>query len=151
MLKEKKKEGLKKLKEAEAVINKTSQQIGMLLTKQEVKLSQLKEKRISERKSGAEENERLQNLVYHYNLALGYDRADRFGEAVREYKKALEIDFNDADTHYNLAIIYDDYLNDKEKAIKHYQRYLELRPGAEDVEKVNSWIIWAKQSLEFGR
>jgi len=86
-------------------------------------------------------------LKQHYNLALAYDQNQQYDEAEAEYKKALDIDPDDPDTHYNLGIIYDDYFQDKARAVAHYEKYLELRPGARDAENVRSWIRWAKQQL----
>jgi len=89
-------------------------------------------------------------LAYHYNLGLSYDRSGQYKKAVSEYKKALEVAPDDADTHYNLAIIYDDCLKDKKKAIEHYRRYLQLRPDAKDAERVAEWIREAEEEIEWG-
>ena len=88
-----------------------------------------------------------ERLSYHYNLALSYDQGQKYEQAVVEYKKALGINPNDPDVNYNLAVIYDDYLGDNKKAIKHYQNYLKYSPGAEDAEKVLNWINWARQRI----
>jgi len=39
-----------------------------------------------------------------------------------------------------LGIIYDDYRKDPQKAIAHYQRFLELNPDFEDYYEVQIWI-----------
>ena len=88
-------------------------------------------------------------LRYHYNLALIYDRSHQCEQAVVEYKKALELAPDDADVHYNLGIVYDECIKDKEKAIFHYQKYLELCPYALDARMVADWIIWANEDLEW--
>jgi len=69
--------------------------------------------------------------------------------ALIEYEKALEAVPDDADVHYNLAILYDEYLLDKKKAIKHYQAYLEFCPDARDAVKVSYWINEAKKELKW--
>lgn len=98
-----------------------------------------------------EESSAQELLRQHYNLALAYDQNQQFDEAEAEYKKALKADPNDPDTHYNLGIIYDDYFQDKVRAIAHYEKYLEFRPGARDGGNVRSWIRWAKQQLALNK
>jgi len=66
-----------------------------------------------------------------------------------EYEKTLELDPDDADVHYNLAIVYDDHLQDNEKAILHYRRYLEICPDAKDADAVEEWMYEARQDLEW--
>lgn len=77
----------------------------------------------------------------HYNMAAIYVRDGRFEDAEQEYLKALNYDPTDADTHYNLGILYDDELNDKRMAALHYKRYLKLNPQGPDAEAVKSWLM----------
>jgi tetratricopeptide (TPR) repeat protein len=60
--------------------------------------------------------------------------------AIDEYEKALRLNPQDADTHYNLAIIYDEVSKNPKRAIEHYQKYLELKPDAADIDEVKDWI-----------
>jgi tetratricopeptide (TPR) repeat protein len=94
---------------------------------------------------------REEEFRHYYNLALQYDNEGMYSESVQEYKKALELMPNDADLHYNLAVIYDDHIQDKEKAIFHYQRYLRLNPAADDIKAVTIWINRAKEDLKWQR
>ena len=87
----------------------------------------------------------------YYNLAIIYENTGRYKEAAQEYEKALELSPNDADIHYNLAIVYDDHLEEHEKAILHYRRYLELSPNATDGAIVTEWIEEARDDLEAER
>ena len=83
----------------------------------------------------------LQKRDMHYNMGVVYAKEGRFREAEAEYLKALRIDPNDAMVHYNLAILYDDELNEKEKAAMHYRKYLKLSPGAPDADAVKGWLM----------
>ncbi len=85
-----------------------------------------------------------------YNLAVVFDKNAMYKDAKREYLKVLKIDANDAGTHYNLAILYDDKFNQNRKAIIHYRKYLNLRPDAKDVEQVKEWILKAEQEVRIG-
>lgn len=89
----------------------------------------------------------LQRRDLHYNMAAIYARDGRYEAAEREYLHALRIDPEDADSHYNLAILYDDHLNEPEKAAIHYRRYVKLRPHADDVDVVRSWLIRAEAAV----
>ena len=60
---------------------------------------------------------------------------------------------NDSATHYNLGILYADYLNDRSKAIMHFKRYLESAPkGDKDVDRAKkyilTWELWEQEDLE---
>lgn len=79
----------------------------------------------------------------HYNMAAVYAKEGRYRDAEGEYLKALRIDPSDADSHYNLAILYDDEFQDKRKAAMHYRSYLKLRPNAPDVDGVKNWLMEA--------
>ncbi len=91
----------------------------------------------------------MQKLRFYYNSALIYDNMGRYREAVEEYRKALKQKPDDADTHYNLGIVYDNHIKDKEKAIYHYNKYLEISQDANDSKKVENWIIRAKTDLSW--
>jgi len=99
----------------------------------------------------SQEGERFRKevLKFHYNKAFAYDQSGEYEKAVVEYRNALAVAPDDADIYYNLAILYDEYLFDKRKAIEHYQAYLKLRPDGEDASKVNYWIVEAKKDLEW--
>ncbi len=53
----------------------------------------------------------------------------------------MELRANDPDTHYNLGVLYDDYMKDREKALYHYQKYLAINPKAADAKKVETYIL----------
>ncbi len=73
-----------------------------------------------------------------------------YSEERKEYLKCLKINPDDANVHYNLAILYDDKLNLNEEAIVHYTRFLEIRPAGEDVHQVKRWILRAEQESRLG-
>ncbi|GAG26277.1 unnamed protein product, partial [marine sediment metagenome] len=99
--------------------------------------------------SQEDEQSRKEASKFHYNAGLTYDQNQQFELALIEYEKALEAAPDDADVHYNLAILYDEYLLDKRKAIEHYYAYLRLCPDARDAVKVSYWINEAKKELKW--
>lgn len=99
--------------------------------------------------SQEDEQFRKQALKFHYNAGFAYDQNQQFELARIEYEKALEAMPDDADVHYNLAILYDEYLLDKKKAIEHYYAYLKFCPDVQDAARVNYWIREAKKELEW--
>ena len=66
---------------------------------------------------------------------------DKPDKAIRAYEKALEANPDDAPAHYNLALIYDKIKNDRDKALSHYRRYLDIRPDADNARQVTGRII----------
>ncbi len=92
-------------------------------------------------RSEVEQAQRQQRLNMHFNMAAVYARDGRFAEAEYEYLQALRLDPSDADIHFNLAILYDDHLNQPDKATLHYRRYLQLNPHGEDADRVRSWLM----------
>lgn len=81
-----------------------------------------------------------QEALLHYNLGVSYAREKNYEMAIDEYERVISLNPNDADAHYNLAIIYDEYRKNPKRAIQHYRKYLELRPQADDIDEVKDWI-----------
>jgi len=80
----------------------------------------------------------------YYNMGVVFANRGQFREAEREYLRALRQDPTDADTHYNLAVLYDQNLKQYRQAASHYRRYLKLRPNAPDSNEVRLWIAAAE-------
>lgn len=67
--------------------------------------------------------------------------------AIHAFGKALEVNPHSAAAHFELGWLHADKASDPAAAIYHYQRYLELRPGAENAETVGQHIFRLKQEL----
>jgi tetratricopeptide (TPR) repeat protein len=82
------------------------------------------------------------------HLALGnsYAERGRIREAIAEYNKILKLDPRNADAFLNLAILTDDALKDKSKAIELYRTYLEL--GGSRQAEVRKWIRDAQAAIQ---
>ncbi|PIU39961.1 MAG: hypothetical protein COT00_04200 [Candidatus Omnitrophica bacterium CG07_land_8_20_14_0_80_50_8] len=76
----------------------------------------------------------------HYNLGVLLQGAGKTDDALREYSQCLALRLDDADTLFNMAIIFDRAKNDRKKAIAYYAKYLALEPKSEDVLKVRERI-----------
>ncbi len=77
---------------------------------------------------------------YHYNLGVLYVQNKDYDLAVTEFKNSLGYNEKNAQAHYNLGIIFDDYFSDTENAKYHYRRFLELSPTSDDAESVREWL-----------
>ncbi|MFH1691522.1 MAG: tetratricopeptide repeat protein [Candidatus Omnitrophota bacterium] len=77
---------------------------------------------------------------YHYNLGVLYVQNKEYDLAIAEFKNALGYNEKNAQAHYNLGIIYDDYFRDVGNAKYHYRRFLELDPTSDDAESVREWL-----------
>lgn len=93
-------------------------------------------------------NDKLTKEKFNYYYVKGVNLFQKrmFGDAVVEFEKAGKLDPKSPKVDYNLAIIYDDHLKDKKKAVEHYKRYLKLNPKAADRDEVEEWIKEAKKS-----
>jgi|GEM_PF-2755543 len=87
------------------------------------------------------EANRRERVNSHYNMGCVYKACKLYKNAEAEFKKALELDPNDAGTHYNLGVLYDDDLKNPEKARYHYERFLELAPDDKDAARVREWLM----------
>jgi len=81
-----------------------------------------------------------ERALYYYNLGVAYTQSKLYDEAVDVYEKSLKFNRDNPEAHYNLALLYDNFKQDSEKAILNYQKYLELKPDAEDKDEVEAFI-----------
>jgi len=90
-----------------------------------------------------ETDERLRNdtAKAHYNMGNIFYSKGEYEIAVREYYQAVTLMPDDPDAHYNLAFVSGVYLHDHKTALKHYQMYLYLNPGADDAAFVKEKIL----------
>jgi|GEM_PF-831397 len=77
---------------------------------------------------------------YHYKLGVIYSQQKEFDSAVTEFRTVLGYNPKNAQAHYNLGIIYDDYFKDKKNASVHYHSFLDSNPKPEDAEAVREWL-----------
>lgn len=81
-----------------------------------------------------------EQMKMHYNMGCMYKLYKQFDKAEAEFLKALNLAPEDANLHYNLGILYDDDLKNKEAARKHYVRFLELSTDEKDRATVQEWL-----------
>jgi len=78
----------------------------------------------------------LDALIYS---ASYQQEAGLFTAAEQHLLKAEQVAPNSDIVQYNLGVLYELYLQEYERAIEHYQRYVELSNN-DDAEKVKRWI-----------
>jgi Flp pilus assembly protein TadD len=76
--------------------------------------------------------------VAYNQMGILQRRAGRFQEAREAYQKALAVHPEYANAHLNLGILCDLYLQNRDCALEHYQRYQALS-GGED-KQVSLWL-----------
>jgi tetratricopeptide (TPR) repeat protein len=74
----------------------------------------------------------------YYNLALAHRAKGEFKQAETAYLKALELNEQFVDAHYNLGILYDLYLAQPAKALEHYRVSLQL--NGPNTQEVSRWV-----------
>ena len=67
--------------------------------------------------------------------------------AIEEFEKALEVNPRNSKAHSQLGWLYEEKESDPAAAIYHYERYLRLRPGSDNVEVIRQRIMNCKQDL----
>ncbi|MDD3375613.1 MAG: tetratricopeptide repeat protein [Candidatus Omnitrophica bacterium] len=97
-----------------------------------------------------EENQilRKDTIKLHYNLANLFFEQGKYQMASAEYKRVLDLMPQDAATHYNLAFVSEQYLDDYKTALKHYEIYLAMASDAEDINVVKNKILELKLKIQ---
>jgi len=83
-----------------------------------------------------------------YNQAIEMQENERYKDALRLFHKTVQIDPNYADAYLQIASIYDDHLEDKNRAVEWYQKYLEISQNENQNKLVRKWLEDAKISAE---
>lgn len=71
---------------------------------------------------------------------------DRISDAIRLYKKAIEIDPAYDDPYLQLALIYDDTIEDKQQAVEWYQRFIDVTTNDDMRDRVRNWMESARRA-----
>ena len=83
------------------------------------------------------------NLLAYLEQVSGEIRS-----AEKHYKEAIKNKDDYAIAHYNIALLYDVYLQDIESAIPHYERYLKLTNNKD--KSTADWLEQLKRTKENG-
>jgi tetratricopeptide (TPR) repeat protein len=75
-----------------------------------------------------------------FEEGLAYEQQAKYRAAEASYLAALRRNPNDANAHYNLALLYEQQLDNPRQAAAHYRSYLDLRPDADDADVVRAWL-----------
>jgi tetratricopeptide (TPR) repeat protein len=85
------------------------------------------------------------NMLAYNQYAIFLREQGRFDRAEETYLQALSVWEADADTHFNLCILYDLYRGDKKAALQHFNRYQELDNSDDRV--VAGWVADLQRQL----
>lgn len=83
----------------------------------------------------------------HFQTGRARVNSMDYGGAIEAFQKALEVNPHSGAAHFELGWLYADKQPDPAAAIYHYERYLALRPGAENKETIRQHILRLKQDL----
>lgn len=108
----------------------------------EKQLDQLQDKsnELAKKVSNIKGESQKDRVDYLYNLGVAYTQGGMYEDAAEMYEKVLIIDPNDAGSHYNLGILYDEHLGKADEGIKHYEAYIKLSKDPEKQRMVQTWI-----------
>ena len=85
----------------------------------------------------------------HPAFKRGVNKMDdeEYKEAAENFEKYLTFNYNSSRTHYKLAELYNDYLDDPFLAVYHFRQYLKIKPDASDREIITTWIESAEEKM----
>jgi len=87
------------------------------------------------------ENARKSDVASLYQeLGTAYTLAKLFGLAIDAYIKALNLNPDNAEVHYNLGFLYQHSRGNTKKALYHLKKYLRLEPEAKNRKDVKDLI-----------
>jgi len=79
------------------------------------------------------------NIIALNQLGYLYRTTGKFSLAEKNYLKAIDINYEYANAHLNLGILYDLYMYDLGRALKHYKIYKKLSKSED--KQVEKWIF----------
>lgn len=85
------------------------------------------------------------NAAAYNQLGIVYRKLGRFKEADEAYTRAVQIDPNYALAYLNLGVLCDLYLQEPERALEAYERYLSLASSPD--AKVSAWVSELKKRI----
>lgn len=85
------------------------------------------------------------NAAAYNQLGIVYRKLGRFKEADEAYTRAVQIDPDYALAYLNLGVLCDLYLQEPERALEAYERYLSLASAPD--AKVNAWVSELKKRI----
>ena len=85
------------------------------------------------------------NAAAFNQLGIVYRKLGRFKEADEAYTRAVQIDPNYALAHLNLGVLCDLYLQEPQRALEAYERYLSLASPPD--AKVSGWVTELKKRI----
>lgn len=86
------------------------------------------------------------DFVAYNHLGILLRKKGEFAQALDNYQQAIRSNEKYAQAYLNLGILYDLYLQDLEKAVVQYEKYLALN-GVED-KQVSGWIVDIKRRMK---
>jgi len=90
--------------------------------------------------------ERNPNSASAFNqLGIVYRRMGRFKDADAAYQRAVAIDPNYANAYLNLGVLCDLYLQQPQRALEAFERYLQL--ASQPDAKVSGWVTELKSRI----
>lgn len=85
------------------------------------------------------------NAVAFNQLGIVYRKLGRFTQADEAYTRAVQIDPNYALAYLNLGVLCDLYLQEPQRALEAYERYLSLASAPD--AKVSGWVTELKKRI----
>lgn len=76
----------------------------------------------------------------YWNLGVVYLKKQDYDFAMAIFEKVASLNNHDKDAYYNLAVIHENILNNKKKALEYYNKYAMCAAAGEERTTVLGWI-----------
>ena len=89
----------------------------------------------------AKEEMRAELAIVHFKMGNFFYEMKEYDKAIPHYERVLQLDPSHSYAFHNLGIIYDYYLNDQDKAMFNYNKYLKLKPVDEKAKEIRERVL----------
>lgn len=100
-------------------------------------------KELSDMTNSYKSMEHQLGLAY-YDLGNKYFESKNYRNALAQYEKAITLNPDDPWAHHNLGVIYDYYAQNKQAALFHYEKYLQIKSADEDAADIRERVLELK-------
>ena len=76
------------------------------------------------------------NGQFHFRVGYCLAQLNRHSESVEYYLRSAELKFEEYDSYYSVGILFYTILGDDKKALYYFDRCLEIKPDAKDVQEI---------------
>ncbi len=82
-----------------------------------------------------------------FQNGVKYKKNEEYRKAAGSFEKYLIFNYTNPQTHYELAELYNDYLDDPFFTVYHFRQFLKYKPDSPERDTIQAWIESAEEKL----